>query len=825
MMLSMLKWAKGRLKNRPDTEHEQALFRILIAASVCLYFYLAGPDLAFYLALAYLPLGLVALLWIIISPGEKPIRRMLGITADIAMISLGVILADEDAGVVFVTIYLWIITGNGFRFGLKYLIYSTVLSLAAFVPITLFTPFWRQNIELVISMLIILAVVPIFMASLIRKLQHAIDAAETANRAKSQFVANMSHELRTPLNGIIGMNELSMSSKLNTEQKRYAVVIHESAYHLLGLIDRILDLSKIEAGKLELAHESFDLHQLMHAVISIFEAQSRQKGVRLDLYLDPEVPFALLGDPKRLKQVLMNIIGNAIKFTEKGSVTVTVGLIDTSEQQVRLSFCIRDTGIGMTEGEQARIFNRFTQADGTITRRFGGTGLGTTIAKNLTELMGGNINLKSREGEGSTFSITLSFDRPEENPVAKELSRLHILLLGGQADAERMTSLMQNWGASFTLIEDEKLLLSCLVDAWSMGQPFDVLIVHRNAIHCKPEIIASAVRDKQDLAAMKMILIEPENVPNHDPTIMASGYATVLHLPLQASLLFNALHLADVAHHSSDVISIADLVQRKQASKPLHILLAEDNPVNQEVIQAVLNKAGHSVHLVEDGERALDALAGDAVFDLVLLDMNMPGISGLEVLKQFRFMDTSGSTPVLMLSADAMPSTISECMQAGADDYITKPVQMTVLLEKIAEFTSHHEVPDCEVICPEEETETGALLNEDVLNELFNLIVSPQKRQHLLQSFASSGEEHLAYLDTYARQGQTNLFLDRVHGFKGSAAVLGVQSVASLCVEIEKNREMLESISMVRYTKQMKSAFQEGRSALQSYLQSIDPGH
>ncbi|MDQ6981576.1 MAG: ATP-binding protein, partial [Mariprofundus sp.] len=246
------------------------------------------------------------------------------------------------------------------------------------------------------------------------------------------------------------------------------------------MIERILDLSKIEAGKLELAHESFDLHQLMHAVISIFEVQSRQKGVRLDLYLDPEVPFALLGDPRRLKQILMNMIGNAIKFTEKGSVTVTVGLIDKSEQKGRLSFCIRDTGIGMSEDKQTRIFNRFTQADSTITRRFGGTGLGTTIAKNLTELMGGNISLESREDEGSSFFITLPFDLSTENPRSKELSRLHILLLGEQVEAKRMASLMQHWGTSITLIEDEKLLLSCLVDAWSMGQPFDVLMVHRS---------------------------------------------------------------------------------------------------------------------------------------------------------------------------------------------------------------------------------------------------------------------------------------------------------------------------------------------------------
>ncbi len=814
---------KERLQNRPDSEHEQTLFRILIAVLISIYFCFTGPDLACYLSLAYLPVALGILAWILISPEKNRTRRLLGITADIAMISLGVILAEGEDGVVFVTIYLWVITGNGFRFGLKYLIYTTLLSLAAFLPITLLAPFWHQHIGLVLSMLIILAVVPMFMASLIRKLNHAIDAAKAANEAKSRFIANMSHELRTPLNGIIGMNDLSRSSNLTPEQMHFANVIRDSSYHLLGLIERILDISKIEAGKLELADEAFDLHQLMHAVVAMFEAQAIDKGIGVNLLLDPEAPYALLGDPKRLKQILVNIIGNAVKFTQQGGVDIVVEMIEVAEDSTRLHFCIRDTGIGMSDEEQSMIFERFTQADSSITRRFGGTGLGTTIAKNLAELMGGRISLVSKLDKGSTFTIELPFERQAEQNGEQALSRLHALLL---SDVEKTDAsvelLLQGWGVHVALVHEETQVLSMLVDAWSSGQGFDVLILDMHALHCKPEVMARAVRDKQELAGLNMILIGLDQQRTTDAAMIAGGFAAVLHPPVQDRLLFNALHAASVVHHSDDVISMVEVLQRKQAANPLHILLAEDNPVNQEVILAVLRQAGHRVSLAGDGEQALDMLANDATFDLILLDMNMPKVSGLEVLKQFRFMDTSASTPVLMLSADALPNTIRECMHAGANDYITKPVQMATLLEKVAEHAHSDVHSDIVHIEAQADTKSETTLHEDTLDELFSMIISPHKRQHLFQSFLSSGREHLAQLDALARLGQTSQFLERVHGFKGSAATLGVQSVVSLCIEIESQRDVLDGDDMAHYTAQLRHAFQRGCSALQAYVQRMN---
>ncbi len=817
--------AKERLTNRPDSEHEQALFRIVIAGAIGVYFYFIGPELAFYISLFYLPAALGMLLWIIFSPGVNRLRRLLGITADIGMVSLGVILARDEAGVVFVAIYLWIITGNGFRFGIRYLLYATLLSLAAFILIMINSPYWHQHVPLVTGQLIIIAVVPLFMASLIRKLHDAIRAAETANRAKSRFIANISHELRTPLNGIIGMNNLSLSTKLNKEQKRFAYVIEESAYHLLRLIERLLDMSKIEAGKLELVHEPFDLHQLLHGVVVLFKAQARDKGIIVELKFNPEIPFILLGDPKCTKQILLNIVGNAVKFTEHGSVMVNVDPVAIGEHQVRLKFTVIDTGIGMPEEVKEQVFERFAQADSGITRRFGGTGLGTTIARNLAEIMGGSISLESREGEGSIFTIELPFDRPAEQTAPKDLSMVRALLLAKEAEVELIGGALERWGADYTLVEDEKLLLSSLVDAWSMGQPYDAVIFDKSVLHCKPELLARAVRDKPDLSELNMILLEPEDDRALDAAMAASGYFSILHLPLQESLLFNAMHAASVVHHSADVISIADILKQKHVVKPLRIHLAEDNPVNQEVIEEVLKKAGHTVHIVEDGEQALDALSGDMAFDLILLDMNMPRVSGLEVLKHFRFMDTTASTPVLMLSADALPETIRECMEAGANEYITKPVHMDTLLEKVAEFAGSRDDRNAEPARLEPTGESDRLLNEDVLDELFGLISSPQKRSHLLHAFETNGESHLTQMQMYAQQGEAIHFLEKVHALKGSAATLGVQCVVARCVKIERDHGRLDSANMLLNTQQLRASLEQGCSALRAYLQRISPNH
>jgi len=829
-MIDQLQQIRRGLQQHSDSEHEQALFRILIVSLICIYFYFEDMPLAWSLALAYLPLSLGGLFWIVRSPAPNRVRRLTGITADVIMVSLGVIMADGEAGVVFVTIYLWIITGNGFRFGLNYLVYATLISLAAFIPITLLAPFWHQHPALVVSVLIILAVVPVFMATLIRKLNHAIESAEAANLAKSRFIANMSHELRTPLNGIIGMNDLMLASSLSRQQRRYAGVIHESASHLLGLIERILDISKIEAGKMELVIEPVDLRRLMRGTVDMFEAQVAAKGIAMHLYIAPDVPSILRGDAARIRQVLVNIIGNAVKFTEQGGVEVRVERrhagADDDEQagdHLWLDFIVQDSGIGMSEAEQARIFELFTQADSSITRRFGGTGLGTTIARHLSELMGGGIRLQSRPGEGSTFVISLPFEFAADEAVegtaaAGQLPPLQLLLLTGAACVQQLDALLQGWSvASHRQVESEAELLAALDD----GQ-CDACIVEISMLQSPPhrllQLLNRRVPDGRQNAP-KLILIDSEECLNQ--TLPVDGCAAVLRLPLQASLLFHALYGRAAGAYSGDVICIADALQRRQAADPMQILVAEDNPVNQEVIRAMLHQAGHRVHLVEDGEQALEALAGAQAFDLVLLDLNMPKIGGLDVLRQFRFMDTEGRTPVLILSADAQSATIRECMQAGARGYLIKPLRMEELLEKLAACGRDAQQPEpTEAGDCTDERKAERVLDDVALDDLFGMITSPHKRRHLLQTFLSSGEEHLTQLAAYARAGQAGRFLDQVHAFKGSAATLGVVSVQGLCQEIETlSRDQLDAQRLAVYAQQLEIAFRRGIAALRQRLE------
>lgn len=407
----------ARVRARPDTEVQQALIRLAIVSGFYLYFALVGLGSETYstthihvLGLGFTLISLSLLVGALLDPNASAPRRCIGMLHDFTVATYMLAISGETGAPVVAT-YLWVTLGNGFRYGMRYLLASTLASAVGFVVVYQFNPFWQTHAPLWWGMLLTLVVVPLYAATLLKQLHGAVRREREASQAKSNFLATMSHELRTPLNGVIGVADLMAGTKLDREQREFAQIIRASANTLLELIDNVLDISRIEAGRIEITKEDFDVRELVEATTAMLAPQARSKGLTLTAHVADGAPRRLHGDARHLRQILINLVGNAIKFTEAGQVDIHVRPVDKNCPQ-RLRFEIVDTGIGIPEAAHARIFDTFTQADPSITRRFGGSGLGTAIAKQLVQALGGDIGLESLSGSGSTFWFELGFDLP-----------------------------------------------------------------------------------------------------------------------------------------------------------------------------------------------------------------------------------------------------------------------------------------------------------------------------------------------------------------------------------------------------------------------------
>jgi PAS domain S-box-containing protein len=603
-----------------------------------------------------------------------------------------------------------------------------------------------------------------------RDLEIARKRAEEATRAKSEFLANISHEIRTPMNAMIGMTELALATRITREQREYLNAIQSSADALLTLVNDLLDFSKIEARKLQLDRVGFNLRDALEDTIRVLAPRADQKGLELACHIQRDVPEALVGDPLRLRQVVINLVGNAIKFTELGEVVLQVELESRGDRQAHLRFSVTDTGIGVPSEKQAVIFEAFSQADSSTTRRYGGTGLGLAISAQLVELMGGRISVESRPGQGSTFHFSARFEVQQpgtEMPPARwrTLTDLPVLIVDDNATNRRiLEEVFINWHMRPLAVESGAAALTTLENSLRAGQPFAVVLLDGHMPDMDGFEVAERISLDHGYADIKLVMLTSASQPEDVARCRKLGISAYLTKPIKQSELFDVIITAigETAREGPRALKRSKRLRRTQRN--LHVLVAEDNQVNQLLAKRIFEKLGHRVTVVGNGREALAAVqVGDV--DLVAMDVQMPEMDGLDATTAIRAWEKEAGThtPILAMTAHAMKGDRERCLAAGMDGYTSKPIRMAELEQAIIHLISPSK--PVEDSLPDETREDGIFDREALLAG-----VDGNRRllRELVRVFLADCPQRLAEIKAAVRRGDAEALRIEAHTLKGS---------------------------------------------------------